>query len=83
MNRKISSPFQEALRLYMEERGVTARGLGASIGVDHSVISRFVWGSSISQENFAKLLAWFIQKPNYPPSSYDEPVEAINKLTKE
>ena len=67
-NRKIHTPFQEALKLYMSIRGVTARGLGASLGVDHTAISRFVNGADLSNENYAKLLSWFITKPNYPPS---------------
>lgn len=75
-NRKVQSPFQEALRLYMSVRGVTARGLGASLQIDHTAISRFVNGSDISQENYTKLLAWFIQKPSYPPSTEDEQVQA-------
>jgi|CXWK01.1.fsa_nt_gi plasmid maintenance system antidote protein VapI len=71
VNRKVNTPFQEALRLYMRERGVTARGLGASIGVDHTAVSRFINGNDISIKNYTKLLAWFIQKPNYPPSLDD------------
>lgn len=70
---KVHTPFQEALRLYMSVRGVTARGLGASLGIDHTAVSRFVSGSDISMENYTKLLAWFIQKPNYPPS-----IEGVN-----
>lgn len=73
---KVHTPFQEALKLYMKSRGVTARGLGASLNIDHTAISRFINGSDMSQENYTRLLAWFIQKPSYPPSVENEQVEA-------
>ena len=69
---KVWTPFQEALKLYMLNRGVTARGLGASLGVDHSAISRFISGQSIHVDNYNKILTWFVSKPNYPPSEGDQ-----------
>lgn len=66
--KKVQSPMQKALKAYMRIEGVTARGMGASLGIDHTAISRFVNGDNISLDNYNKLLIWFIQKSNNPPS---------------
>ncbi len=60
-------PMQKALKLYMQHHCSTARGMGESLGIDHTAISRFIKGKNISIENFTILLNWFISKPNLPP----------------
>lgn len=63
------TPFQEALGLYMRVKGVTARGLQRSLGIDHTAVSRFVSGKDISNDNYALLLTWLITKPNNPEAT--------------
>lgn len=63
------TPMQEALKYYMQFKGVSGSGFARGLGIDKTAVSRFLNGKPVKLETYNKILTWFITVPTYPGDS--------------